>query len=363
MNNSSTGRNSASHERSLLRRFRDFDVSWAGRGRNSGEFCFGSEDGKVLFTDEHLNDAKVLKESPLQSVEAINGLAFLHDRIGLSTRCEVVFVSQPGVNGNGFRSVFPAGAHGIIATASGYFVAPLGRSGLLIAKPSSGNDQPLTISRVSHKPINFYKVVHIPYGGGEVLAIAARLDGVAAMPFSSDGTGLFSSFTYPGLDVVDVCSLGQNLAAPAIAAVSRDCTLILSKDALYDPHPTTIKFDEFKGTAYRVLYHDGNLLLLTSRAVYLLAGLGRRFLNGEPVGLTPTPTKAIILEAVDANIGDQQTLLVVVPDGVIPIALDLPIGGAPSAELANEAHQATPTEMSPEWRQESRLESELMSVG
>jgi hypothetical protein len=367
MSKSSSGWNGADQAQIPIRKFRDFDVSWAGQGRRSGEFCFGSEDGRILITDEHLKPVEILKESSVPSGDAVNGLAFMNDLIAISTRCEVCFISPETVNGRGFRAVFPAGAHGVIATPSGYFVAPLGRSGLMVVKPSAGEDQPLTIKGVSQKPINFYKVVNIPCAGGEVLACAARLDGMAAMPFSSDGTEFVSSLTYPGLDVVDVCSLGQNLPTPAIAAISRDCTLILSRDAIHDPTPTTIKFEEIKGVAYRVLNYNGNLLLLTSKAVYVLAGLSRRFLNKEPISVKPTPVKAIVLEAVDANIGDDRSLLVVVPDGVISIDLDLLIGAVSLTAHPDEAQEVSPTAMSPQWQpQKSGLESEsrmMASVG
>jgi hypothetical protein len=191
-----------------VRKFRNFETSWAGPGRMRGEFCLGSEDGRILLTDDQLNPSMNLKESPLTSPEAVNGVAFLPNLIAVSTRCEVVFATLQPVNGKGLRSVFPAGAHGVITTPSGYCVAPLGRGGLMVVKPSAGEYQPVVVKRVSHKPADFYKVVSITYAGGEVLTCAARKDGVAVIPFSPEGSGLVSSLTYPGLDVVDVCSLG-----------------------------------------------------------------------------------------------------------------------------------------------------------
>src|SRR5947209_7947766 len=85
-----------------IRRFRDFEVTWAGPGRMSGEFCLGSEDGRIIMTADDLTQPMALKESPVPSGEAINGVAFLNNLIVLSTRSEVVFMSQQPVGGKGF---------------------------------------------------------------------------------------------------------------------------------------------------------------------------------------------------------------------------------------------------------------------
>jgi hypothetical protein len=228
----------------------------------------------------------------------------------------------------------------------------------MVVKPSAGKEQPITIRRVS-KPVDFYKVVYIPYAHGEVLACATRKDGITALPFQPEANAFVSSLTYPGLDVVDVCSLGQDLQTPAVAAISSDSTLILSRDALHDMRPTTIKFDEIEGSAYRILNYDGNLVVLTRKAIYLLAGLSRRFLEQQPVGLEPTPVGVVILEAVDVNIADAGSLLVVMPDGVSLVDLEGFVGAAPSTEPADGLQQASPRGMSPQWEPHTNgLESE-----
>jgi hypothetical protein len=349
-----------------VRRFRNFEVSWAGPGRAKREFCLGSEKGKILMTDEELKPTAFLGESPVTSEEAITGVAFLDNLIAVSTRCEVALVTLRSENGGGFRSVFAAGAHGVIATPSGYCVAPLGRSGIMVVKPSPGESQLVTLKTVSDKSVNFYSVTHITHRGGEVLVCAIRKNGMAAMPFDSGRDEFVSSLTYSGLDIVDVCSLGHDLRTPAVAAASRDCTIVLSTDALHDPKPITIKFDDIKGTAYRIMHYNGSLILLTNRAIYVLAGLGRRFLDGEPVGLKPTPVKAIVLEAVDANIADEQSLLVVVSDGVILFDLESLVGTVPNAHHDDEMAAAIPRDMSPHWqshRTDIESENQLAPAG
>jgi hypothetical protein len=276
--------------------------------------------------------------------EAINGLAFMDGWVALSTRCEVVFVTQRPVNGKGMLARCPTGAHGVIATEAGYFVAPMGRGGVLVVKPTTGKDQLLTVKKVSDKPVDFYKLVNIRCAGKEVLVGAARSDGMVALPFSRDGTAEVSSFTYPHLDITDVCPLGQDLPEPAIAAISRDRTIILSRDAVHDVEPTTIKFDEIRGTAYRILHHEGNLLIHTSKGIYVLVGLSQRFLDGEAIGSKRTTAKKLLLDAVDINIVDNSSLLVVVPDGIVTIDLALLLSEPTKARYAEQIADLTPSQ-------------------
>jgi hypothetical protein len=336
----------------IFMRFNDFEVSWAGPGRCTGEFAFGSEDGRILITDEDLKPIALVK-SPLNHSESINGLVFQDDWISLTTRCEVAFVSRGQVNGKHLRAIIPAGAHELITTASGYCVAPLGPGGIMVIKPSAGKYQNATILKsASDQPLIFYKVVSIADAAGEVLVCATRSDGVTAMPLFSNEPGFIRSFSYPGLDVVDVCSLGDNLGTPAIGAIGRDCTIILMRDALNDPMPTTISFPEIKEVAYRLMNHKGHLLLLTNKAVHVLSGLGSRFLEGQPVAFELTPTRTLFLDAVDANIVDDRYLLVVTPTGVIRQELDSLISMQSIDELPANAKNYSAIEMSPPWHPE-----------
>ena len=161
--------------------FSDFAVSWAGPGGRD-DFCFGSEDGKLQFTtvDGAFIGGFVSGE---ENPEAVNGVAFIGPVIAVSTRHEVTFWSFPR---RGSRQVqraifFHCGSHSIIATSEGYFVAALGRTGLMKARAGRADEQPVTVSRATHRVLDFYKVISLhSYGQPEVLACAARFGGVAA---------------------------------------------------------------------------------------------------------------------------------------------------------------------------------------
>jgi hypothetical protein len=332
-------------------KFPGFAISWAGPGGREEDFCFGSEDGRLQFTTVDgvaIGGFVSGEENP----EAVNGVAFIGPVIAVSTRNEVTFwtLPRPGSK-EAQRAVFPCGAHGIVATAEGFFVAPLGRTGLMKARAGREEEQPVTVSRATHQTFDYYKVISLhSYGRPEVLACAARFGGVVGTELvQENGRGQISSMTFPGLDVVDVCSLGTGVIPPAVAAVSRNGTLVLLGDVLHDRSPITMRFEDIPGIAYRVFSAQGSLFLLTSTGLYVLAGLTQRFLAGEAVDRTPTPVRAIPLEAVDANLCGERWLLVVMPDGALRFDLSLLIGNHPAGGPVEEPRAAKPTPIDPRW--------------
>jgi hypothetical protein len=331
--------------------FPGFAISWAGPSGRDEDFCFGSEDGKLQFTTVdgvRIGGFVSSEENP----EAVNGVAFIGPVIAVSTRNEVTFwtLPRPGSK-EAQRAVFPCGAHGVIATAEGYFVAPLGRTGLMKVRAGREEEQPVTVSRATDQTFDYYKVISLhSYGLPEVLAGAARFGGVLGMELvQENGRGQISSMTFPGLDVVDVCSLGTGVLPPAVAAVGRNGTLVLLRDVLHERSPLTMRFEDIPGIAYRVFSAQGSLFLLTSTGLYVLAGLAQRFLAGEAVERTPTPVRGIPLEAVDANLCAQRWLLVVMPDGALRFDLNLLMGNPPPREAVEEQSPVNPTLIQPTW--------------
>jgi hypothetical protein len=108
-----------------IRFHESFAVCWAGPHPFAPGLCFGSEDGMVLFTDEQ-GRALSLPGKGSVSGEAVNGVACMGTWVAVSTRQEVNFLPLPGTEGgHSFGVAFPYGAHGVSATPSGYFIAPL----------------------------------------------------------------------------------------------------------------------------------------------------------------------------------------------------------------------------------------------
>ena len=337
-------------------RFDDFDVSWAGASLRHDLFCFGSEDGRILFADwQGIVQHKPVPAAPSQ--EAINGVAFLQRWMSVSTRNEVMLWTPPRKAGDSsMGALIPMGAHGVIAGQSGYFLAPLGHAGLLFYRPTEGREQVVTVSSAATEGAYLYRLISLQASGGrEIVACAARRGGVAAMEFKGeDQRHTLSTFTFSGLDVVDICPLGTQAAPEGAAALGRDGTLILFRDVLHDRHPGTVKYESLKGTAYRLLSTRGYLFVLTSEGLYVIANLIDRFLNG--VAHNPvTPVLTVPMEAIDAGLGNDQWVWIVMPDGVLRFDVELLAQITPDDLAGGELREQIPTALTPDWR-ERRVE-------
>jgi hypothetical protein len=343
-------------------RFENFEVSWAGASLWKDLFCFGSEDGRIMFADwQGVVQHKPVLAAPSQ--EAINGAAFLKPWMSVSTRNEVMLWTAPRKPGDSsMGAVIPLGAHGVIAGQSGYFLAPLGRAGLLFYRPTEGREQTVTVSSGATEDTYFYRLISLQASGGqEVVACAARRGGVAAMEFKGeDEKHTLSTVTFEGLDVVDLCPLGTAVAPEGAVALGRDGTLILFRDVLHDRHPGTVKYESVKGTAYRLLSVHGYLFLLTSEGLYVIANLIDRFLNGmahNPV----TPVLAVPIEAIDVGLGSDQWVWIVMPDGVLRFDVELLDQITPDDLARGELREQIPTALTPDWR-EQRVEQSSRPV-
>jgi hypothetical protein len=340
------------HNSPTLIRFSDFDVSWAGEGPHMGWLCFGSEDGRLRMTTTEglVGDVQSLA---VESSEAVNGAAFLGRFWAMSTRSEVVLFTRPATKDEKYkRAVFPAGAHGVIATGAGQFVAPLGRTGLLVWKPELGDEQQPKICRpIGTQFYSFYRVFSLNAGPSELIVCASRSGGVTVAPISSlNGETEINSYTFPGQDVIDVCALDTGGGGPAVAALGCDCTLVFFRDVQRDNRPLTLKFNGVQGTAYNLFSARGHLFLLTSRGLYILRGLAKRFLNGEPVDSQPTAVSEIPLEAVDANLVHDRWLLVVVADHTLLYDVEQLVGPESDGAEYRNGQSIVPTAQTPTWQ-------------
>jgi hypothetical protein len=332
-------------------RFNNFEVSWAGASLKPGLFTFGSEDGRILFADSQgIEQSKPVIFAP--SRESINGVAFLDQWMCVSTRNEILLWTPPRKPGEpSMAAPIPMGAHGVIAGYRGYFLAPLGRAGFLSCRPRTGAEQIVTVNSGPYEDAYFYRMISLQASDGqEIMASAARRGGVAAMEFGGeDQKHVLSTFTFNGLDVVDLCSLGRQTAPAAAAALGSDGTLILFRDVLRDRQPGTVRYQSVNGTAYRLLSARGYLFLLTSEALYVIAKLVDRFLNAAED--TVTPVLVIPMEAVDAGLAGDRWLWIVMPDGVLRLDIELLDHISPAGLERGELTDQVPTIITPEWRQ------------
>lgn len=329
-----------------------FEVCWAGPHPFQTGFCFGSLDGRILFTDEEGVQLIPLEDGS-DSREAINGVARVEIWVAVSTRQEVNFRRLLGTEGcPRSHLAIPYGAHDITTTPSGFFIAPLGRNGIMAVRPPFTPDTRLTIYS-STDPLYAYRVTSLrSQTSGEVLACACRRGGILAGELSGAQQKLpMTTATFKGLDVVDICPLDPGADSLAVVALGRDGTLILSRDVLQDKRPLSMKFSSVKGTAYRVLICRGDIYILTSKGMYVLGKLASRFLAKELVRGTLTPVLPLAMEAVDVNLAANRWLLVVLANEVRKFDAELIHQSVPEQHGQGEFEEFQETTISPDWEQ------------
>ena len=331
-----------------------FDACWAARNPLNSGFCLGSADGHLLFTDEEGNVLSRFQHPASMSGEAINGVASYGQWLAITTRNEVTLLTLPPTGASGPPPVaFPVGAHGVIAMESGFFIAPLGQSGLMVVKPQLAGKPTSTVSSATEGNPYFYSAIGLRTPlGREVLVCATRRDGVATMEFAGEsGTHSLNTINSEGLDVVDVCALDGGAGSLAAAALGADGTLVMFRDVTTDKKPVTLKFSTVEGKAYQLLSGAGDMYLLTSKGLYVLGKLATRFLEGESIERLTTPVLALPMEAVDANLYNDDWLLVVMPEEVRKYDLGLMRKGTSEYISHGQIRELQPMTISPTWRQ------------
>jgi hypothetical protein len=284
--------------------------------------------------------------------EAVNGLVRVGTWVVVSTRADVNFWPLPGTEGGhekGWAAQY--GAHGVGATASGHVIAPLGRNGIMVVEPPFRPETPPTALRDTREALYVYRVIGLrSHSGTEAMVCAARTAGIAAGEFSGPKTPhKMRTAVFEGLDVIDVCPLDSDGDSLAVAALSRDGSVILFRDILASEKPLTMKFKRVQGAAYRVLSHRGELYVLTSRGVYALGKLAARFLADELHDGVVTQVLMMPMDAVDANLAEHW-LLVVMPDEVRRFDADWVHDNVPADAESQESQDYRSAVIRQDWR-------------
>ena len=289
----------------------DFGITWAGANPFGEGFCLGSETGQLVFTDTK----GALRSRPVQasaSGEAINGFTFSNGWLAATTRKDINLLAPVLLNKQDTETVvISGGALDVVAAPSGYFVLPLGRSGVMFIKPGMKEDEPVTIGKSGSAGLNFCRVIALNGDNGKDLIVGAgRRGGVSFADFQEGMRGqILHTVAFPELDFVDVCSIGTPEHSKAVAAAGRDGSLVLFRDIKTDKKPLALKFRGVAGTLYRVLSIGGDIYLLTSQGLFALFLLADRFLKGQAVDEFITNVLKLPIEAADANMVDQKWLL------------------------------------------------------
>jgi hypothetical protein len=292
-----------------------FDITWAGEGPPD-HFYFGSDDGRLWLSQV---------DKPLENIippvapsrEAINGVAFANRTIALATRDDITFYRLDQHKDDYELTTFPAGAHGVVATDSGRFFAPLGTDGLFASVAGSTGLPVAQIIKDRERNLHVYKVALLgSQGDKDVIACAARRDGLAIV-LDSGASASISRLESSHFDAVDVCPLGDPRHPHAVVALGVDGSIHMIRDVTKQSMPVSIRFDFTTGTAYRVLAAQGHLFVLTSEALITLPDFASRFLTGAALTGKVRFRKIDKLIAVDAEVAFDRWLLVVLPEGQV----------------------------------------------
>lgn len=176
--------------------------------------------------------------------------------------------------------------------------------------------------------VSFYKLAHL-HGNQhrDLFACAARRDGLLVVTLTPDGLVSNRNFKGPGLDLVDVCSLGSAHYPFAAACPGADHSLHLSRDVVNGQPPQTLRLDGLRGAAYSLLHTQGYLFLVISDDLYIFLDFASSYLSGTYDGGS-TQVREILKKAVDAYLAHDR-LLVVMPDMVLMALInELASGGS-----------------------------------
>src|SRR5262249_22167886 len=153
-----------------------------------------------------------------------------------------------------------------------YFVAPAGPRGFITCKPSTEPQQQFHLNFDSKSTAIFYEVTAIFSSTNEPAVVFARRTGGLSVVTLTNGDSPRKQLriSLPGLDILDVCAMDSNAA---VAAVSKDGTIVLIADACTPTPPKFVRFSQMRGTPYRVFSALGSILVLTSEALYVISDL------------------------------------------------------------------------------------------
>jgi hypothetical protein len=292
------------------------EITWAGECPWTDNYCFGTENGEVLFHEDAAPGQFSYLRNKLAE-EAINGVAFYKEFVGVSTRSELLLYRKSPGGGFERRVQGPGGAFGVLATQSGQFLAPMGTDGIFCID-KLGSDRPRGwFDNAANTQLNFYSLAYLgKCADQEILACAARNDGLLTIRFDMDDVqNQIIGLTAPNIDFIDACPLNSRQWPYAVAALCHDRSLIFVRNVLTEDNPRTLRFDEFRGTPYSILSAQGHIFVLTSSDIIVIPDLASRYLNDEQLD-RPIHFRHKAVRAVDAFVLRGHDLVILTDDEV-----------------------------------------------
>jgi hypothetical protein len=308
-------------------------ITWAGSGFARDRILFGSEDGRLFEAGPEGPVPNALWFKATKESESVNGVALTTRDdaayLAVSTRAEIVFhrLDKKGmISGS---DSFDFGAHDVLATNRGGFLAPLGPGGAASFDPDS--NQSMVIRGIETEPQNkhgipyIYKIVSLGVSSNcqEIFAAACRGEGLGWIYLPPVGAPRLFRLTQTKqrkVDYVDVCSMNSPSHRHALIALGRDSSLRFNLSPLSSDTYKVLDCSALDGTPYKVLAAQGHVFLLTSQGLYILPDQVDRILHGEAVG-GAIAARHLSVDAFDFDIALGEWLLILEPRRVMAIPL------------------------------------------
>ena len=295
----------------------EFPWSFEGDPLQPKHLCFGTDEGSIYIIDR---EGKTLDSSKApQNLESINGVAFTESMMAVSTPAEILVSMRPTPQAESRSVLFEQGAHGVIATGRGGFLAPMGLKGVMHLRKLSEE----VVLRNDFRPVDFdiyfYKMAYVGVTGEgtEIVACAARRHGLLTVSIDSEGKpgriGMNKGQSADGtqeIDIVDVCPLPSDEYPFAVVALGIDNTLHFTFDIRHENPSIELRLQEMRGTGYTLVAGRGHLFVLTSEEFYILPGLGARFLRKEHFR-TKVPVFRHPIAALDCSLAYGELILLI----------------------------------------------------
>jgi hypothetical protein len=289
-------------------RYPNEDISWAGECTWTGGICFGTDDGNLLLPA--YDGAK--PQSWLINRDTVNGMAFGTQFAVASSPTEVTWLPRGGE----LHVLYAGGAHDVVALTPTLFLAPLGPHGILSLMRDSDRWR-VGIGTAKGEQTFIYRLCPLhPQTGRHLVAGAGRTKGLVLYECDSLGGDFTLSFRdLPDYDLVDVCHLHSPNHPCAVAALASDRTLFVTPD-IRKVVPIQLTVSDLEGTGYTLKALGSHLIVLTSRALYILENFIEKFAKGELQAPSKSPVYTLPVEASEVYVAYDEYLLLEADDAI-----------------------------------------------
>ena len=244
------------------------DITWAGPHDVVGQFCLGTENGSVFWTNE---SGKLISglSAASRDREAINGVAFNARDMVVTTRSDCCYWTRPQL-GSVLQKItgeqFGYGSHGVVNGINNDFFLPCGHNGMMRLSRTKDHSPNSWIVSSDDADINCYSVASFEGSDGDqLIASALRKTGIAvgkvdiANPISLHTMSITSDD-----DFINFSIIGGDKTPNSAYALTRDGTIFLYNNICQPDLFSAANFKELVRGSYQRILVVGNYTFVLS---------------------------------------------------------------------------------------------------